>query len=114
MDRYYETLVRDKVPDNLRKDDGLECETMIIEPSSIDFILALMDKFKERFGAYQNSNNIDEVKNELADLLELLYSMAKYHNITIKELFDVRHEKAQRMGKYNKGIFLIRIFDEDE
>lgn len=49
---------------------------------------------------------MDENLEELADVLEVVYSIAKFKGISIEHLENIRKEKAMKRGSFDKMIVL--------
>ena len=54
---------------------------------------------------YQRDKSIEE----LADLLEVVYSVAKARGWSVEELEEVRKTKAEKRGGFEKRIFLKEV-----
>ena len=48
---------------------------------------------------------------ELADLLEIIYSLAEVHDASPEELEQIRSEKAEKRGGFQDRLFLINVED---
>ena len=89
----YEKLVRDKIPKIIEK-SGKQCEIEILSDKKY---LEMIDK------------KLDE---ELADLLEVIYSATKARGYSIEALEKVRSEKAEKRGGFDKKILLKKVIEE--
>ncbi|MBR6649851.1 MAG: nucleoside triphosphate pyrophosphohydrolase [Clostridia bacterium] len=100
--KIYNKLVRDRIPEII-KNNGQACVTEIL--STEEYITALDEKLREEMEEYQCDKSIDE----LADLLEVVYSVAKARGWSIDELEEVRKTKAEKRGGFEKRIFLKEV-----
>lgn len=100
MIKTYNKLVRDKIPEII-KSKGEYCKTKILNDDK--YIKALDAKLFEECAEYQNSKNVEE----LADILEVVYAIAEYKNISRETLEKTHIEKAQKHGKFKQKIMLI-------
>jgi len=66
-------------------------------------LLKIEKKLSEEVSEYQNDKNPEE----LADVLEVIYRIAKLRGITKEELEKIRVKKEQERGSYEKNLFLI-------
>ena len=102
MKKIYNKLVRDRIPEII-KGNGQECVTESLSPE--EYITALDKKLREEMEEYQRDKSIDE----LADLLEVVYSVAKARGWSVEELEEVRKTKAEKRGGFEKRIFLKEV-----
>ena len=100
MTKTYNKLVRDKIP-KIIEDSGNTCTTRIL--SDEEYIDMLDKKLNEECAEYQADKNIEE----LADMLEVIYAIAKAKGTSIEELEKVRLEKAEKRGGFDEKILLI-------
>ena len=64
-------------------------------------------KLDEELAEYHKDQNIEE----LADLLEVIYAAAKARGYSVEELEQVRAEKAEKRGGFEKRILLKEVFE---
>ncbi len=98
MKKYYK-LVRDRIPEIIEQ-SGAVCCTVILPES--DYLYAIDDKLKEELGEYLKEHSVEE----LADLMEVICAAALARGYTIEQLEQVRAEKAEKRGSFQKRIFL--------
>ena len=106
MTKHHNKLVRDKIPEIIEK-AGKKAYTHIL--SEEEYIAELDKKLGEEFAEYQADKSIEE----LADMLEVMYAIAKARGWSVSELEAVRREKTEKRGAFEKRIFLERV-DVDE
>lgn len=100
--KIYNKLVRDRIPEII-KGNGQECVTEIL--SDEEYIKSLDEKLREEMEEYQRDKSIDE----LADLLEVVCSVTKARGWSIEELEEVRKNKSEKRGGFEKRIFLKEV-----
>lgn len=100
--RRYNKLVRDKIPDIIRAQNQ---EPVISILDRTDYAKALHKKLLEEFLEYQHDNTIEE----LADILQAVYSLARTHGTTADELEAIRKKKEDEQGGFEKRIFLKHV-----
>lgn len=98
----YNKLVRDKIPEIIEK-DGKTCSTTIL--SDEDYISMLNAKLDEELKEYHRDDNLEE----LADLMEVIYAIAKAKGYSESDLDKIRKEKALKRGSFNNKILLIEV-----
>ena len=102
MLKIYNKLVRDRIPEIIEA-SGNTCITEIL--SDEEYLKMIDAKFDEELAEYHKDQNIEE----LADLLELIYTAAIARGYTLEELESVRAEKAKKRGGFENKIFLIDV-----
>ncbi len=100
-------LVRDKIPQIIKK-SGSDCETKTLH--SRDYRKYLKNKLLEE-AEELNQADFENIKNELADVLEVVYTLAKEYSIPLKELERKRKNKKKKRGGFKKMILLEKIID---
>ncbi len=95
----YDKAIRDKIPEIIKK-DGFSCnvETM----SDEKFLVEMEKKLSEEVVEYQNSKNPEE----LADILEVIYRIAKLKGISKEQLEKIRLNKVEKRGAFEDNLFL--------
>jgi predicted house-cleaning noncanonical NTP pyrophosphatase (MazG superfamily) len=93
-------LVRDKIPEIIES-AGKKCNSKTI--SDKEAILFLVDKIKEEADEFIENS----CKEEVADVLEVVYSIIKKSGWTLEEVEKLRLDKNQKRGGFEKNIFLI-------
>ena len=102
----YNKLVRDKIPEMIEA-SGKTCETEIL--SEEEYLQMIDNKLDEELAEYHTDQNIEE----LADLLEVLYATAKARGYSIEELEQVRVDKQQVRGGFDKKILLKSVQNKE-
>ncbi|OYT31205.1 MAG: phosphoribosyl-ATP pyrophosphohydrolase [Thermofilum sp. ex4484_79] len=97
-----EKLVRDNIP-QIIKDMGKIPVTRIA--SEEEFWEKLKEKLKEEIEEFLENEKIEE----LADILQVIYEIAKLKGISLEELEAVRKRKEKERGGFNKRIILVEI-----
>lgn len=96
----YNKAIRDKIPDIIQK-DGYSCN--IKNLSDEEFLIEIEKKLTEEVTEFQKDKNPEE----LADILEVIYRIAKLRGISKEELENIRINKAKKRGGFDKNLFLI-------
>ncbi|MBS3091025.1 nucleoside triphosphate pyrophosphohydrolase [Candidatus Pacearchaeota archaeon] len=95
----YNKLVRDKIPDIINN-KGKVPKTHIASPH--EYKSKLNEKLLEEVNEYLKSENSEE----LADILEVIHSIAKSNNLSKADLEEIRQSKANERGSFEKKIIL--------
>ena len=102
MTKVYNKLVRDRIPEII-KESGAECKIEIL--SDEEYLKMLDAKLDEELAEYHADQSIEE----LADILEVVYTAALARGYTREELERVRSEKAEKRGGFEKKILLRKV-----
>ena len=102
MTKYYNKLVRDRIPEIIARAGGA-CATEIL--SEEDYLFYLDAKLSEELEEYRQSKSLEE----LADLLEVIYAAAAARGCTQEELERIREEKKGKRGGFENRILLLRV-----
>ena len=105
----YNKLVRDKIPDVIKK-AGKNYRIRTLNDK--EYITELKKKLGEEVEEYLNAKDDAEAVEELADVLELIHALAQIHNSTIEKVEAIRKEKANKRGGFQDKVFLIDVDDE--
>ena len=96
----YNKLVRDKIPEIIEK-QGQKPTIRIMEEE--EYIQALEQKLDEEVGEFHRDKNTEE----LADILEVVFALAKTLDCSVDELMQVYQKKHDARGGFEQRIFLI-------
>lgn len=101
----YCKLVRDRIPEIIEA-SGKACVTEIL--SDEDYLRMIDAKLDEELAEYHKDQNVEE----LADLIEVIYAAAIARGYTIEQLENVRTEKAEKRGGFQKKILLLGVTED--
>lgn len=101
----YSKLVRDHIPEIIEA-SGKSCVTEIL--SDEDYLRMIDAKLDEELAEYHKDQNVEE----LADLIEVIYAAAIARGYTIEQLENVRAEKAEKRGSFQKKILLLEVTED--
>ena len=99
----YEKLVRDGIPQIIR-DSGAEPHIRVLSPE--EFVPAAIDKLLEEAGELKAAQGDDRL-HELADLWEVLSSVAIALGWTISDVEAAADEKRFARGGFNDRVWLV-------
>ena len=101
----YHKLVRDRIPEIIEASG----KTCIVETLSDEDYLRMVDaKLDEEMAEYHKDQNIEE----LADLMEVIYAAAIARGYTLEQLEQVRADKAEKRGAFEKKILLKEVIEK--
>lgn len=101
----YNKLVRDYIPDIIQS-SGASCETMTLDQQA--YIQALDTKLMEEFGEFRVHRDVEEI----ADMLEVLFAMAKVHGYSWLDVASAHKEKREKRGGFDRAILLKTVTED--
>ena len=111
MERIYNKLVRDKIPEIIRN-NGEESVTSVL--SDNQYKEELYKKLLEEANEVINSQNPDETIEEVADAFEVLRAIAELNNKKIDDVIKIADQKKLKRGGFEKRIFLEKVYSKDD
>ncbi len=102
----YNKLVRDRIPEVIA-DQGKSCRIRTLDTFALQ--QALRDKLVEEVDEFLVAENVAESLYELADVLEVVESLARISGMPLTELHRLQAEKHQQVGGFDRGIYLIDV-----
>jgi len=96
----YNKAIRDKIPEII-EESGHSCNVKTL--SNEEFLVEIEKKLSEEVTEYQNDKNPEE----LADVLEVIYRIAKLKGISKDELEKIRIKKVEERGAFEKNLYLV-------
>ena len=101
----YNKLIRDRIPEIIAA-SGKICVTEIL--SDADYLRMVDAKLDEELAEYHRDQNLEE----LADLLEVIRAAAVARGYTVEELEQVRAEKYEKRGGFEKKLLLKEVRED--
>ena len=109
MEKIYNKLVRDNIPTIIEQDNEVPF-TRILNDN--DYKKELYKKLKEECDEVIDSKNTFELLEELADLLEVIKSLAQLEDKTIDDIIEIANQKRLKRGGFEKRIFLEKTLSD--
>lgn len=98
----YNKLVRDKVPERIKKDD----KTPIIHiADNEEYWEKLKEKLQEETTEFSKEPN----EEELADILEVIDAIIEHKKFNKLDIETIKQQKAQEKGKFKDKIILEKV-----
>ena len=104
--KVYNKLVRDKIPEIISADDRNPVTRILNEE---EYISELNIKLQEEMKEYLEDNNVEE----LADIVEVIYGILDYKNVSLEEFESIRLRKVEKRGAFKERIFLEKVIKKD-
>jgi predicted house-cleaning noncanonical NTP pyrophosphatase (MazG superfamily) len=109
MERVYNKLVRDKIP-NIIEEKG---ETPVIKVlNENDYKKELEKKLFEEYKEVIEASG-DERIEELADMLEVIRALASLENKNLNDIIDIADKKNKKRGAFDEKIFLEKVIESE-
>jgi predicted house-cleaning noncanonical NTP pyrophosphatase (MazG superfamily) len=99
MKKIYNKLVRDKILEIL-KIKGKEFKYHIADNK--EYGEKLWEKLQEEIGEFKENSSVEE----MADIVEVITAIAKFHKIDLKKLEIKRYDKRYERGAFDNKIIL--------
>ncbi len=108
-----ETLVRDKLPGRIKELGG---RARLRKLGSSSYIHCLKLKLKEEVEEVCKATTLQEVKEEMADVLEVLYTLAKIQGLELDHIEKIRLQKRNERGGFSKRKFaeFVEVESDDD
>lgn len=101
--KIYNKLIRDKIPEII-KDSGKNCDIVIA--SELEHYELLKQKLIEETEEFLEDENLEE----LADIMEVLFSLAESIGYKEFDLLEKRNKKKLERGGFKEGIILKKVY----
>lgn len=98
----YNKLVRDKIPEIIES-NGEKPITRIL--NDVEYNEELIKKLNEEYHEVVEATE-ESIIEELADMLEVMESIAELHNKTLKDILDTKEKKKIKRGGFSKKLYL--------
>lgn len=108
MEKIFNKLVRDKIP-NIIEDNNEIAEIRVLENK--EYLSALKAKLLEEYNEVIESSG-EYFLEELADMLEVIDALAKTENKTLQDIINIKEEKKNSRGGFEKKILLIKTISK--
>ena len=103
--KIYNKLVRDRIPEIILSSSRKPITSVLDKDN---YKKELDKKLQEELQEYLKDDNVEE----LADLVEVVYAILDFKNVTIQKFERIRNEKVSQRGAFKDRIFLERV-EED-
>ena len=107
MDTTYNKLIRDNIPEIIRGHGKIPVVRVLDDN---DYIAALNEKLQEEVSEYM----ADNVLEELCDILEVVYAIAKLKGCSESDLDAIRNDKNEKNGKFANRLFLEKVVNKND
>lgn len=98
----YKKLVRDNIPDIIKNNGEIPITRIL---SDDEYKIELEKKLYEEYQEVLNSSGKERIE-ELADMLEVMISLAKLEGKSLDDVIEVAKVKRLKRGGFNKRTYL--------
>ena len=109
MEQIFNKLVRDNIPDKI-KSNGEVAITRTLDDK--EYRTELYKKLLEEANEVIDSKSTESIIEELADVLEILKSIAELENKNLDDVIDEANQKRLKRGGFEKRIFLEKTYNK--
>ena len=111
MEKIFNKLVRDKIPEIIKNNGE---ESIVRELSDDEYKVELYNKLLEEANEVIDSQDNESTIEELADVLEVLKSIAELNNRGLNDIIKKSNQKRLKRGGFEKRIFLEKTYSLDK
>lgn len=110
MEQIFNKLIRDKIPNKI-KSNGEKAIIKILNDE--EYKCELYKKLLEESQEVINSKGTDETLEELADVIEVIKSIAELENRNLDDIIEKANQKRLKRGGFEKRIFLEKTYSNE-
>lgn len=111
MKQIHNKLVRDRIPEII-ENNHKTCKTRILDNN--EYLECLKTKLLEECHEVIDAEDEDNIKKEIADVLEVLEALENTFHINHQEVLSIKQKKARSNGAFDKKIYLEYVEDSYE
>jgi len=106
----FNKLIRHKIQGRMLS-EGVTINSSVLSPE--EYILKLKEKLFEEVGEVESAEKLNDLKTELADVLEVIYALASACKINFSEIEKARLEKREVNGEFMPNNYINYIEVEE-
>lgn len=103
----YNKLVRDNIPDIIESNGEKAIYHVLSEEEYWEYLLK---KDSEELEEVRQASSKEEIKEELADKLEIIRAMASYQGFTLDDIIETADVKKEKKGAFSKRLVLEKTY----
>lgn len=100
--KIYNKLIRDNIPEII-KENGQTAYISVLD--NVQYNAELKKKLCEETQEFLDSEEIEE----LADIIEVVEALANANGSSLKNVLEIKEQKAVKNGKFEKRLFLEKV-----
>ena len=111
MKKVYNKLIRDRIPEII---EGTGKSCLVRKLDLEEYCVELKKKLVEEASEVNDTVDKESLIKEIADVLEVIGALKVAYGISDNDVDGVKVKKALSNGKFEKGLFLEYVIEEDE
>lgn len=111
MEKIYNKLVRDNIPDIIRSDNETPVTRILTEA---EYERELYRKLAEECKEVYRAEDSDEACKELADVLEVIRAIANIKGKSLEDIIKLAEDKRNKRGGFSKRVYLEKSIKKEE
>lgn len=109
MEKEYYKLVRDNIPQIIKNSGKEPVYRVLGETEYMDY---LFKKDIEELCEVKEAVTASEIKEELADKLEIIRAMAEFNGFTLQDIIEEANNKRNQKGGFEKRLLLEKVIEK--
>ena len=109
MEIVYDKLVRDNIPEIIKSNNG---EPYFRKMNDDEYWEYLLKKDNEELEEVKTASSLEEIKQELADKLELIRAMAEFNGFALQDIINEADRKKEKRGGFQKRLLLEKVVEK--
>ncbi|GAA0349607.1 putative house-cleaning noncanonical NTP pyrophosphatase (MazG superfamily) [Bacillus horti] len=102
--KIYNKVIRDNIPEIIMK-NGMKYEIRELDDQT--FLEGLKEKLNEEIDEFKAEEDVEE----LADLLEVVFAIARLKGVSKDQLEEIQKKKEVTNGGFHKNLFLVKTYE---
>jgi predicted house-cleaning noncanonical NTP pyrophosphatase (MazG superfamily) len=112
MEKIYNKLVRDNIPEIIESDDCIpNIKILGKEEYKIELVNKIKEEADELLAAIHDKN--DMIK-EISDIYEIIDTIINKFNLDKEEVLALQEKRKAKRGGFDKKIFLISVSNKED
>lgn len=108
MEKLYDKLVRDNIPNIIKNNGG---EPVYRELEQAEYWDYLLKKDEEELLEVKEAKSLSDRKMELADKLEIIRAMAEFSGFSLQDIIEESDRKKEKNGGFQKRLLLEKVIE---
>ena len=109
MEIVYDKLVRDNIPEIIKSNGSKPYFRILNDEEYWEYLLK---KDNEELEEVKTASSLEEIKQELADKLELIRAMSEFNGFTLQDIINEANIKKEKRGGFQKRLLLEKVIEK--
>ena len=98
--------MRDRIPEIIKRKTGNDVKQRILGDD--EYLQYLLKKIIEEAAELQHSEEVGNMQEELADILEIICAILKLKGWSMENVVKIQKEKREKNGGFEKRILMMK------